>query len=99
MESWITSQLNCARNNERNEMATVSGGMCRVTADGVLGVNVGPNPQLPTLALTIGPAPRSATMHANMAKFTGPGTYANEVITVYLGKTALEDAYLGLGTV
>src|SRR5947209_4211108 len=57
MESWITSQLNCARNNERNEMATVSGGMCRVTADGVLGVNVGPNPQLPTLALTIGPAP------------------------------------------
>jgi hypothetical protein len=41
----------------------------------------------------------SDTMHANRQKFTGPGTYANEVIAVYLGKTALDDAYIGLGTV
>jgi hypothetical protein len=38
-------------------------------------------------------------MHANKAKFTGAGTYRNEIIAVYLGKTALEDSYLGLGTV
>jgi len=38
-------------------------------------------------------------MHANKAKFAGPGKYANEVVAVYLGKTALEDAYAGLGTV
>jgi hypothetical protein len=38
-------------------------------------------------------------LHANKAKFTGPGTYRNEIIAVYLGKTALEDSYLGLGTV
>jgi hypothetical protein len=38
-------------------------------------------------------------MHANKAKFTGPGRYSNEIIAVYLGKTALEDSYGGLGTV
>jgi hypothetical protein len=38
-------------------------------------------------------------MHANKARFTGPGRYPNEIITVYLGKTALEDSYGGLGTV
>lgn len=38
-------------------------------------------------------------MHANNAKFTGPGTYKNEIIAVYLGKTALQDSYGGLGTV
>ena len=38
-------------------------------------------------------------LHANKAKFTGPGTYKNEIIAVYLGKTALEDSYMGLGTV
>ena len=32
-------------------------------------------------------------------KYTGPGRYTNEIIAVYLGKTALEDSYMGLGTV
>ena len=55
---------------------------------------------MPTLALTIGPASAMAdTLHANKANFTGPGTYKNEIIAVYLGKTALEDSYMGLGTV
>ncbi len=38
-------------------------------------------------------------MHANKATFTGPGKYDNEMIALYLGKTALEDSSLGLGTV
>ena len=38
-------------------------------------------------------------LHANKTKFSGPGTYKNEIIAVYLGKTALEDSYMGLGTV
>jgi hypothetical protein len=38
-------------------------------------------------------------MHANKAKFTGPGRYPNEIIAVYLGKTALDDSYGGLGTI
>lgn len=38
-------------------------------------------------------------MHANKGKYTGPGKYPNVVIAVYLGKTALEDTYAGLGTV
>jgi hypothetical protein len=38
-------------------------------------------------------------MHANKAKFTGPGAYKNEIVAVYLGKTALQDSYMGLGTV
>jgi hypothetical protein len=80
---------------------TVAGGICRITDDGsTLGVNIGPNAAMPTLALTVGPrAGMADEMHANKAKFTGPGTYANELMAVYLGKTALEDSYLGLGTV
>ena len=38
-------------------------------------------------------------MHANKAKYRGPGRYTNEIVAVYLGKTALEDSYGGLGTV
>lgn len=38
-------------------------------------------------------------MHASKAPYTGPGKYANVIIAVYLGKTALEDTYAGLGTV
>ena len=38
-------------------------------------------------------------MHANKAKYTGPGSYKNVIIAVYLGKTALQDSYMGLGTV
>lgn len=56
---------------QKPQTRTVKGGTCRVSGD-VFGVNVGPNPQMPTLALTIGPAPVSAAMHANMAKFAGP---------------------------
>ncbi|HEY2906389.1 MAG TPA: hypothetical protein VGJ29_10870 [Vicinamibacterales bacterium] len=79
---------------------TVTGGICRVKADGTLGVNIGPNAAMPTLALTIGPgAVMAHELHANKAKFTGAGTYANEIVAVYLGKTATEDSYLGLGTV
>ncbi len=38
-------------------------------------------------------------MHANKGKYSGPGKYPNVIIAVYLGKTALEDTYAGLGTV
>ena len=85
---------------QKPKSQTVTGGACRLdSSGGVLGVNVGPNAALPTVALTIGPAPMAEAMHANKAKFTGPGKYANEMIAVYLGKTALEDSYIGLGTV
>jgi hypothetical protein len=85
---------------QKPKTLTVTGGGCQLKADGTLGVNIGPNPALPTLALTIGPGAFAADqMHANKAKFTGPGKYANEIIAVYLGKTALEDNYIGLGTV
>ena len=79
---------------------TVTGGVCRLAADGTLGVNIGPNAAMPTLALTIGPGSAMAdALHANKATFTGAGKYANEIVAVYLGKTALEDSYMGLGTV
>lgn len=79
---------------------TASGGICRVKEDGTLGVNIGPNSAMPTLALTIGPGAFMADqMHANKVKFTGPGKYENELVALYLGKTALEDSYMGLGTV
>src|SRR5262249_47777081 len=85
---------------QKPKAQTVTGGICRLAADGTLGVNVGPNPALPVVALTVGPGSAMADlMHANKAKFAGPGKYANEIIAVYLGKTALEDAYAGLGTV
>ncbi len=78
---------------------TVSGGLCRIFGDSTFSGNWGP-PSLPTLALTIGPSSAMAEpMHANKAKFTGPGAYRNEIIAVYLGKTSLEDSYIGLGTV
>src|SRR5262245_33764116 len=84
---------------QKPKARTVTGGMCRISENGILGVNIGPNAALPTLALTVGPSPMADSMHANRAKFTGPGKYANEMITLYLGKTALEDSYYGLGTV
>jgi len=78
---------------------TLSGGVCRLQADGTLGVNIGPNTPTPKLALTIGPGDFMAQqMHANLAKFAGPGKYPNVAIAVYVGKTATED-YVGLGTV
>jgi hypothetical protein len=55
---------------------------------------------LPTLGFTIGPKAANADlMHASKTPFTGPGRYENEIIAVYLGKTALEDSYVGLGRV
>ena len=85
---------------QKPKTLTVSGGRCLLKADGTLGVNIGPDTAMPTLAFTIGPGAFMADqMHANKAKFTGPGTYVNEIVAVYLGKTALEDSYMGLGTV
>ncbi len=84
---------------QKPKSRAITGGTCRLSTDGLFGVNVGPNPAMPTLALTIGPAPMADAMHANKTKFSGPGKYANEMIAVYLGKTALEDSYIGLGTV
>lgn len=84
---------------EKPKALTVTGGACRIVSDGTVSGNWGPS-SLPTLAFTIGPGSAMADqLHANKAKFTGPGTYKNEIIAVYLGKTALQDSYMGLGTV
>jgi hypothetical protein len=86
---------------QKPKAQTVTGGICRITEDGsTLGVNIGPNAAMPALAFTVGPrAAMADALHANKAKFAGPGKYINEVMALYLGKTALEDSYLGLGTV
>lgn len=85
---------------QKPKTLTVTGGRCLLKADGTLGVNIGPNAAMPTLAFTVGPGAFMADqMHANKAKFAGPGKYVNEIIAVYLGKTATEDSYIGLGTV
>jgi hypothetical protein len=84
---------------QKPKLQTVTGGTCRITADGGLSVAIGPNPAMRTLALAVGPSAMADELHANKTKFKGPGTYANEIVAVYLGKTALEDSYLGLGTV
>lgn len=85
---------------EKPKPVAASGGSCRMKDEGTLGVNIGPNLTMPTLAFTIGPgAAMAAEMHANLGKFTGPGTYVNELIALYLGKTPLEDSYMGLGTI
>jgi hypothetical protein len=84
---------------EKPKPRTVTEGGCRILSDGTFSGTWGPS-ALPTLAFTIGPGATMADqMHANKAKFTGPGTYKNEIIAVYLGKTALQDSYMGLGTV
>jgi len=85
---------------QKPKIVTATGGRCLLKADGTLGVNIGPNVAMPTLAFTIGPGAFMADqMHANKAKFVGPGKYDNEIVAVYLGRTALEDSYMGLGTV
>ena len=84
---------------QKPKTRTVTGGGCRLTTAGTFAGTWGPS-ALPTLAFTIGPQSAMADqMHANKAKFTGPGSYKNEIIAVYLGKTALQDSYGGLGTV
>lgn len=66
---------------------------------GTLGGVFGPS-ELPPLAFTIGPGSAMADeMHASKAPFTGPGRYADVIVMLYLGKTALDDTYGGLGTV
>jgi hypothetical protein len=84
---------------EKPRPLTVTGGGCRILSDDTFSGVWGPS-DLPALSFTIGPHSAMADqMHANKAKFTGPGTYQNEIVGVYLGKTALEDSYGGLGTV
>lgn len=84
---------------EKPKPRTVTGGSCRTLSDGTFSGSWEPG-ALPTLGFTIGPNAMNADlMHANKAKFAGPGRYTNEIIAVYLGKTALEDSYLGLGTI
>lgn len=41
---------------QKPKAVTVTGGACRVKDDGTLGVNVGPNAAMPTLALNDGKA-------------------------------------------
>ncbi|HEX6534617.1 MAG TPA: hypothetical protein VF041_08465 [Gemmatimonadaceae bacterium] len=78
---------------------TATTGGCRILGGDTFSGTWGPS-QLPTLALTIGPGSAMADqMHANKAPYRGPGRYENEIVAVYLGKTALEDSYMGLGTV
>jgi hypothetical protein len=84
---------------EKPKARTVTFGGCRILSDGTFSGTWGPS-ALPTLAFTIGPGATMADqMHANKVKYTEPGRYANEIMAVYLGKTALEDSYMGLGTV
>jgi hypothetical protein len=84
---------------EKPKPRTVAGGGCRLLSDGTFSGTWGPA-ALPTLAFTIGPGATMADqLHANKAKYSGPAKYPNEIIAVYLGKTALEDSYMGLGTI
>jgi hypothetical protein len=84
---------------EKPKPRTVTTGSCKIVSDGTLSGTWGPA-DLPTLAFTIGPGAAMADqMHSNKAKFAGPGKYQNEILAIYLGKTALEDSYGGLGTI
>jgi hypothetical protein len=84
---------------ERPKVRSVAGAHCVNFHEGTLGGVFGRS-ELPLLAFTIGPKSAMADqMHASKAKFTGPGSYKNVVVMVYLGKTALEESYGGLGTI
>jgi hypothetical protein len=84
---------------ERPKARSVATAHCLNDHGGTLGGVFGKT-ELPLLAFTIGPKSAMADqMHASKAKFTGPGAYKNVVVMVYLGKTALEDTYGGLGTI
>jgi len=84
---------------EKPKARTTTGGACRIVSDGTLSGVWGPS-SLPTLAFTVGPGSAMAdAMHANKGRYSGPGKYPNVIIAVYLGKTALDDTYAGLGTV
>ena len=78
---------------------TVTGGICQILSTGTFAASFAPD-KLPTLGFTIGPkAAMAEEMHASLKPFSGPGTYKNVIVAVYLGKTALVDSYGGLGTV
>jgi hypothetical protein len=84
---------------EKPKPRTVTGGSCGIPSGDSFSGTFGPS-ALPALSFVIGPASAMADqMHADKTKFTGPGKYANVIVAVYLGKTALEDSYGGLGTV
>jgi hypothetical protein len=84
---------------ERPKARSVNTAHCVNFHEGSLGGVFGKT-ELPLLAFTIGPKSAMADqMHASKAKFTGPGSYKNVVVMVYLGQTALEDSYGGLGTI
>jgi hypothetical protein len=84
---------------ERPKVRSVATAHCVNFHEGSLGGVFG-RTELPLLAFTIGPKSAMADqMHASKAKFSGPGTYRNVVVMVYLGKTALEESYGGLGTI
>jgi len=84
---------------EKPKSRTIDGGSCRILSDGTFSATFPPD-ALPTLGFTIGPkATMAAEMHANLAAFKGPGTYKDEILMVYLGKTARDESYGGLGTV
>jgi hypothetical protein len=98
----VSTMLSAAQHTvtiEKPKARTTTGGVCRIVREGTLSAFWGPM-SLPTLAIIIGPgSPMDDVMHANKAKFTGPGKYSDVIIAVYLGKTALEDSYSGLGTI
>jgi hypothetical protein len=84
---------------DKPKALTVSSGHCLKRSDGTLGAVFGPD-ALPPLAFTIGPGSAMAdAMHASKVPFTGPGLYKNVIVMLYLGKTATQDAYGGLGSV
>jgi hypothetical protein len=84
---------------EKPKSRTVDGGSCRILSDGTFSATFPPE-ALPTLGFTIGPkATMAAEMHANLAPYKGPGTYKDEILAIYLGKTASDQSYGGLGTV
>jgi hypothetical protein len=83
----------------RPKVRSVTGAHCVNFHEGTLGGVFGRS-ELPLLAFTIGPKSAMADqMHASKAKFAGPGAYRNVIVMVYLGKTALDESYGGLGTI
>jgi hypothetical protein len=84
---------------DKPKAKSAANGSCRILTDGTLAASFGRS-DLPLLGFTIGPkATMAVEMHASMKPFSGPGTYPNEILAVYLGNTALVDSYGGLGTV
>jgi hypothetical protein len=77
----------------------VNGARCLNDHQGTLGGVFGRS-ELPLLAFTINPPESVARMMGtSKVKFTGPGTYKDVGVMAYLGKTALEETYGGLGTI